>query len=532
MKERERILELVKKGILSTEEGLDLLESMATAKDEKQIEKAADAISPQEKAAEFKVEEDFGQSLEEELEEIDAEAAQAEKAQEDRENLEKILAELADEANQTSAELDEVNVEIAGLKIELKDTQEALMELNTKEDLDALTEVDLATRESLEATIKGLEVQLETLEIQKNQLNESLKNIRKDQWSTNKDSFSGKVNEKIQSLKNEIPDDFKEQATETFTQVGKNMSEAGSQIGRLFKKTFKAVSESVNDNFEWKDLNVKVPGVATTKFEHTFEYEANDATLIDVKVANGNIEFKTWAENYVKVEGKFRLYGKMDAETPLQALMERSQIEVDDDHISFQIPNKRVRADLTFYLPSRTYDHVQLRLLNGNVLVSDLDVKDIYLKSTNGNITTDELKATMLEIEGVNGNITIGAGEILDLIVETVNGTASINGAAANIGVSLVNGDVKVTAKHDNLNKIDASAVNGNVKIALPEAVGFEGLAKTSLGSINTRLSDYDVVREKKEKLNQLLQFRRVADQVAKINLSTTTGNIFLKDAE
>lgn len=39
MKERERILDLVKKGILSTEEGLDLLESMATEKDEKANQK-------------------------------------------------------------------------------------------------------------------------------------------------------------------------------------------------------------------------------------------------------------------------------------------------------------------------------------------------------------------------------------------------------------------------------------------------------------------------------------------------------------
>ncbi len=40
MNERQRILELVKKGILSTEEGLDLLESMAKAKDEAQIKQA------------------------------------------------------------------------------------------------------------------------------------------------------------------------------------------------------------------------------------------------------------------------------------------------------------------------------------------------------------------------------------------------------------------------------------------------------------------------------------------------------------
>ena len=50
MKERERILDLVKKGVLSTEEGLDLLESMATEKDEKQIAKEADRVTASHKA--------------------------------------------------------------------------------------------------------------------------------------------------------------------------------------------------------------------------------------------------------------------------------------------------------------------------------------------------------------------------------------------------------------------------------------------------------------------------------------------------
>ena len=39
MKERERILDLVKKGILSTEEGLEFIRSMATEKDEKTNQK-------------------------------------------------------------------------------------------------------------------------------------------------------------------------------------------------------------------------------------------------------------------------------------------------------------------------------------------------------------------------------------------------------------------------------------------------------------------------------------------------------------
>lgn len=45
MKERERVLDLVKKGILSSEEALVLLENMATEKDEKQIKKAADQVN-------------------------------------------------------------------------------------------------------------------------------------------------------------------------------------------------------------------------------------------------------------------------------------------------------------------------------------------------------------------------------------------------------------------------------------------------------------------------------------------------------
>ena len=53
---------------------------------------------------------------------------------------------------------------------------------------------------------------------------------------------------------------------------------------------------------------------------------------------------------------------------------------------------------------------------------------------------------------------------------------------------------------------------------------------KTNLGSINSRLTDIEVVREKKDRGNQQLHFRRVLEEsMAQINASTTTGSIFLK---
>lgn len=529
MKERERVLDLVKKGILSSEEALVLLENMATEKDEKQIKKVADQVDVTNPTVDKKeVDEltDLFNQLEAESEmqsELAEKAAKA-KEQEDHDRLEKILDELATQANMTSVELDEINAEIDGIKAEFKEAQEKLMEINTKEELGSFTEEDANMRDSLETEINDLENNLDEKNQEKVVLEAELKNIRKEQWSETKERVSAKF---------DIPDDWKEQATDSINQMGEKMSEAGSQLGSFLKKTFQSFTETVNDNMEWKDVSFKVPGVATAKFDHEFNYPSPQASLIDVKVANGNVVFKTWDQEDLKVEGKIKLYGKMDAETPLEAFLERSQIDVDDEVISFQIPNKRVRADLVFYLPERMYDHVSVKLLNGNISVETLKAKDVYTKSTNGLITFAKIDATMLEIEGVNGDIKVLDGEILDTIIETVNGTVTVAATPQTIGISLINGDVRITAKETRLRKIEASSVNGNIKIALPEALGFEGTVKTSLGSINSRLSEYDVIREKKERTNQLLQFRRIQDEsMAQINASTTTGNIYLKDTD
>lgn len=58
-----------------------------------------------------------------------------------------------------------------------------------------------------------------------------------------------------------------------------------------------------------------------------------------------------------------------------------------------------------------------------------------------------KIDATMLEIEGVNGEIKVLEGTILDNIIETVNGDVSISAAPESLSVSLINGDIRITAK-------------------------------------------------------------------------------------
>lgn len=532
MKERERVLELVKKGILTSEEALILLENMATEKDEKQIEKAAEKVDTQNIGTTNK--EDQVADLMDALEKGESEGPTVDSfeentqdsAEKDRENLERILDELATKANRASAELDEVNAEIAGIKEEIKEVAEEIGTLDTKEELDALTEDEQVQRKDLHVLLAQLEEKLATQSTEKTALEEELKNIRKEQWK-------GQWNDTKEKVSSQFSEEWKDQATDTFNQVGGKVAEVGGQVGEFLKKTFNSFSDTMNDNVEWKDIKMKVPGVATTKFEHEFNYPNPQASLIDVKVANGTVVFKTWDQEDVKVEAKIKLYGKMAGDSPMEAFLERSDIDVDDETISFQVPNKRVKADLTFYLPKRTYDHVSVKLLNGNVLVEELTAKDVYTKSTNGTITFKKIDATMLEIEGVNGEIKVLEGTILDNIIETVNGDVSISAAPESLSVSLINGDIRITAKEKTLRRVEASSANGNIKLALPNDLGVEGQVKTNLGSINSRLTDIEVVREKRDRGNQQLHFRRVLEEsMAQINASTTTGSIFLKDTD
>lgn len=495
MNERKRVLDLVKKGVLSTEEALDLLESMAKDKDEAQNQKDNDKLYEEKKAEQF---DDF----------------------EDKAKLEEELARLAEQANLMSAKLDDVNRKIKMNKKDIAKKEEQLMELDMQEELDENVDLD-EKRQTIKSEQASLENSLTDLLTEKTQIEKNLKDIRYNQWQQKKE----KLNEKM-----EIPEDWKEQASDSWNQLGNKMTEVGSQLGDIFKKTFDSVSETVSDNVEFKDMNVRVPGIATTKFEKTFDFSDTTATILDIKIANGSLTFKSWEKADMKIDAKIKLYGKMDAENGEEAFEQRSQIAINEDRLAFKVPNKRIRCDLIFYLPARTYDHVSVKSLNGKITINDLTVKDIYLKTTNGQIDIDNITASMLEVDGVHGAINVKSGNILDSIIETINGNVSLSATPRNLGISIVNGDVRLSLAEAKMDSLETSVVNGNIKVALPEDLGIEAKAQTNLGAINSRLSNYEIISQKDEKSHHLLDFRRLKDEMAKIDLTTTTGNIYLKD--
>lgn len=483
MNERERILDLVKKGILSSEEGLVLLENLATqSKDAAQTTPAPDVAPKAAPAPEAET-----PKRDSKLDELEATRAKA------------------------KTELDTTTEELATLRRQIAANDEQIIVYDTMEDLDTLTP------DKAEARLE-LRGQNQELTAKATQLEEKRVAAKQTFGEAEREVHRHQVHASIDKV---LPDDWQAQAKTAAADLGKTVTDATSQIGSIMKKTAKTVI----DNVDWKDVTVRVPGIVSQRFSHTFTFDSQ-ATILDVNVANGDVHFNIWDQDSIQVLANVRVFGKVAGE-PLDAFKNRSHIDVDDDHFVFQVPNKLVEANLTISLPRREYDHITARTLNGNVTFDDVAGKDFFVKTTNGDLRFRNATAVMVEAENVNGSVKVLDSAMKSAVLSTVNGDTRFVGTASTLKLNTVNGDAKLTVTEP-LTSVTATSVNGSVKLALPLEQGISGHAKTRFGSIRSRMQDVQTPN----KGVHTLDFDRAGDVLATVTISTVTGDLLLKDTE
>ncbi|WP_208560902.1 daptomycin-sensing surface protein LiaX [Marinilactibacillus kalidii] len=578
MQERERILELVKNGVISTQEGLDLLESLVKKENKQNEDREFEQTESPNVTGD--VEEPIYSSVDENKADDETEKKAAQ-----NDELEKELETLATEINQYSVELDQVNnqlsdkkrkldnkkaelndlregskmrksqerseiqtdlanlekelsliqkideldntAEVAELKADIQSTRAALEKLEARKDPQTAEQVA-----DLEAEVETLEAELEEVQTQKTAVMKQLHATKMKQWTNKAKQVSDKL---------ELPENWKDDASETLTKAGKQLEASGKELGKFIResvstsmKSEKAQSvkgsfNSALENFDWKDINIRVPKLASTNFENEWTFENTTASILDFKLANGKLKLKASSDDTIKISAKVKIYGKIDEETPLAAFEERSQIEVDEDRFIFHVPNKRIEAIVTISLPKRVYDYTSIKLLNGDVQFKSFEGKDVFVKSTNGNMAFKNTNVVMLEVKGTNGTVQVQDSDIRDFLVSTVSGSVIFNGSPLSADVSTTNGEVKLTLNNKEMTRIKASSVNGNVKIAIPKSLDIEGEAKTVFGEVKSRLTDIDVQSKQATKL----KFNRIREgKVLQLTAQTTSGNILLKDSD
>lgn len=231
MNERQRILDLVNQGVLTSSEALILLENLA--KNDQNTNTTKMSAEPEVP--------DVDDVEQETTQEADQRALVEERARE------------------LTIALSGVNRQLQDLKQKIQADQEQVTVLDTMEDLDSLTSEKAAERQALKAAVLQNQVQIDDLEEQRQTLTEELNQIEKQRRQMAKNQWSEKLG---------LSDDWKENASETFDEISGRLGEASLHLGKFMKETAK----NVMDNVDWKEVNFKVPGLATEKFTHEFIY--------------------------------------------------------------------------------------------------------------------------------------------------------------------------------------------------------------------------------------------------------------------
>lgn len=559
MENRERILELVSKNILTVEEGLDLLESLSNQEtkkteekkitsDESKIKKTKEKMKPIEKDTEDQTEKkdkDLKDDLEllanqinqysvgidilnkdiitlrVELAEIKEELIKRKNISNERylqikNKLENKIVNLNKEIELISL-MDEIDnhLEIESLNKELRDSVEELSRLENK------TNTDKEINE-LENKSERLSADINKVTAEKNKRMKDMHSLKMKRWTSKAKQISGDL---------DIPKEWRASASETIDKAGEIFDNSSQTVTDILRETVKKTKSTIED-IDWQDMKMDLSARKKASFDHEWLFENTTASIINFKTANGNMEFRPSNNNNIKISAKIKINGKMDELNPIEALEAKTVIDIDEDNFIFHISSKNIETELIIYLPQRNYDYIRVNSFNGDIQFNGLQARDIYVKVTTGDITFSHIEASMLEIEASKADVTLKNTTLRDLLINTVHGNIRVLGNIQSLDVSTVDGDLRLTLSGNDLIRATASSVRGDVKLSLPEEISLEVEAKTTLGKVKSRLSGTESLQDKDGKTSIHNFFRIISGEIFRVKLQTTTGNILLKDMD
>ena len=463
MNQKDRILELVDKGIISAEEAVVLLEKMG--------EKASTKEQPT------------------------------------TSQLDSVMEGMASAFTKFSAKSDQTDDAIQVVLKRTKEIDRRIDEIKTAEQLDSLSVDEEMELVRLQEEAEQLNNQYKSLLQEKKQADAKVKAEKKQEWE-----------ESIHNAKKKMQEtDWEEKTRQTAGNITSWAAKFADSVVTFAKTAVQAAE--INSPYIQAKNGKKVP--------YHFHQVIDEASILDFKVANGIIRVKTVPGNTMTIEGDCRVATQdeefFDAESFVR---DRVKVGVDEDTIYVKTLSKRVYCDWTISLPQKVYDYVAMKGLNTRLHLKALEGKDFYFEVDNGDICLKDVKGVLLEAEIVNGNLKYEQLDFKDIVSETVNGNIYLDGHFLGTKLEAVTGNIKVEVAHPETKKVDVETVNGSIKIEVAEEVGLEADIETSLGSIHFDETVFEVIRQTKDLAERSALIRKNRESMTRVVAETTTGNI------
>ena len=491
MNEKERILDLVKKGVISSQEAISLLEELGKNQGE------ASKVSEQEKK--------------------DASTYQ----KEDEKRFDTVLDSIASVVTNFSSEFDEEFETLNQVTQQVKQKEERIEELHSAKALDKLTVEQEMELQRLTEELEVLRSQQRSLEEEKKAAQDEMKRLKKEEFD-----------EKIKKAKQKIEEtDWQQTTSDSLSQLGGIIGRFAGQFAKAAAETARNVSVTIKDHPSFSTMS---PFFYQTSHSYAFEEEFGDIGVIEIKVANGDIKMKTAPQSTVTIEGEFRLNEEFETQEEIENYInERMNVSLENDTFKFFIPSKKVYADVTFVFPEKEYDYVSVKGLNSGIRMKDFTGKDFYAESQNGEISVKNVSGTMLELTSKNGTIKQLDRQSKDSILDGTNGNIIFDAETESATLKTVNGSIKVKKVAPNTKQVMAKTVNGSVQLDVPESLEVEASLSTSLGKFHYDDAQYEVIKHEKTVTSHSVVLRRQKEVVpVRITGKTTTGSVTLNSVQ
>lgn len=475
---KERILNLVKEGILTNEEAIILLENRAKQENnnpttQSQVEEEKDILD------EF----------------------------------------YADWENDQTANQDEITGRTQKVSIQ-KDLEASLAS--------KLTERQNLVNQEEKSEVTRIEIDRLTEEI--NQLTEQIHQLKEDIIQIDAENpRPSRATESTEANSEESESNAEETSSSEKYDYKNIVDDFFTKTRSVFDQVQDKVSKTVK--FEKGSGSIPVPKLITHEFEASYEY-TEPLSMVDIQIAAGQIELTSWDQPTTKLTVVGKLYGDFEEEDAQAAFEKRANLEFVDGALSLNMISRFIKTDIIVQVPKERLDFIKARTISGPVNIEHMDTNDIYIQTVDGAINIDDFTASMIEVDTKNGQLVLNDVEALDLVVKSLNGSQRLKGHVENILMETLNGDIVLTMNAKPLVRAQVETKNGDIKLNMPAGTAVDGLAHTKQGEIMFRSDLLKSQTQVNDQFNKQKAFyHEVADEKSyRVNLKTMRGNIRVKD--
>lgn len=282
-----------------------------------------------------------------------------------------------------------------------------------------------------------------------------------------------------------------------------------------------------------KDFDFDLNFGQSVEISHIFHHGAADVKDIDIDVANGSVKISAWDQPDVRVECQAKVFRVDTQDQARQNFLRDVVFLVEGRKLRFLTQQKWMKVEAVIFVPKVQYENVRLRMFNGPIAGTDINVQNLLVKTANGKIRLEDINGKKAEIETANGKINVKASSLEELEAETINGAIKLEGEFKKAEAQSFNGNLSFNLSGTDSDWFHAKTTTGTIDLHLPEVAPVYGELKSNLGGFNLNLIGVQILEEKSEVIQKSLRFQSVnhPDKMLKIYAETKTGSITVQKA-